>query len=112
MFDRGPVLPLVFGRMEKAFVPEKAHGFEGEILYELRNPRRASELDGADRRSAVRWSGAAAHPLRRSTFRTSVPDFVRLLAGESFAPKQLIDGSLEVEGHYTLASRMTEMFGG
>ena len=54
--------------------------------------------------------GGASDPAL--TFRTSVPDFIRLLAGEAYAPKQLIDGSLEVEGHYTLASRMTEMFGG
>ncbi len=111
MFDRGPVLPMVFGRMEKAFVPEKAHGFEGEILYELRtrDGLRSWTVRIADGRALVRRGGASAPAL---TFRTSVPDFVRLLAGESFAPKQLIDGSLEVEGHYTLASRMTEMFGG
>ena len=111
LFDRGPALPLVFGRMEKAFVPAKARGFEGEILYELRT--RAGTRSWTVRiggGTATVRPGAASDPAL--TFRTSVPAFVRLLAGEAYAPKQLLDGSLEVEGHYTLASRMTEMFGG
>ena len=53
MFDRGPVLPLVFGRMEKAFIPEKARGFEGEVLYELRT-------SGGVRRWTVRIADEAA----------------------------------------------------
>ena len=111
LFDRGPVLPMVFRNMEKRFVPAKARGFEGEVLYELRTRGglRSWTVRIAGGRATVRPGGATDPAL---TFRTSVPDFIRLLAGEAYAPKQLIDGSLEVDGHYTLASRMTEMFGG
>jgi alkanesulfonate monooxygenase SsuD/methylene tetrahydromethanopterin reductase-like flavin-dependent oxidoreductase (luciferase family) len=111
LFDRGPVLPLVFRRMERAFVPENAHGFEGELLYELRtrDGTRSWTMRVAGGAATVRPGGSAEPAL---TFRTSVPDFIRLLAGDAYAPRQLLDGSLEVEGHYTLASRVTEMFSG
>jgi hypothetical protein len=36
---------------------------------------------------------------------------VSRIAGQR-APKLLIDGSLTIEGHYDLASRLPEMFGG
>ncbi len=111
LFDRGPVLPLIFRGMGRAFVPEKARGFEGEILYELRASRglRRWTVRIADGRAVAR-RGAASDPAL--TFRTSVPEFVRMLTGESFAPKLLIDGSLTIEGHYDLASRLPQMFGG
>ena len=50
LFDRGPGLAVIFKGMERAFVPERAHGFEGEIAYELRGRDGAAELDGPDRR--------------------------------------------------------------
>lgn len=110
LFDRGPVLPLIFRGMERTFVPEKTGGFEGEILYELRarDGLQSWTVRIAERTATVRRGGASDPAL---TFRTSVPEFVRMLAGESFAPKLLVDGSLTIDGHYDLASRLPEMFG-
>jgi alkanesulfonate monooxygenase SsuD/methylene tetrahydromethanopterin reductase-like flavin-dependent oxidoreductase (luciferase family) len=111
LFDRGPGLGVIFKGMERAFVAEKAGGFEGEILYELRG------LDGSrrwtvrisDGRAAVR-RGPANDPAL--TLRTSVPDFVRMVAREAFPPKLLLEGALTMEGDYALAGRLPEMFGG
>ena len=86
--------------MERAFVPEKANGFEGEIQYELRGRDGATELDG-------RGSGTAGPARRRGgraipavTLRTSVPDFVRIAAREAFPPKLLLEGALVIEGDF------------
>ena len=44
--------------------------------------------------------------------RASVPDFVRIVSREAFAPKLLLEGRVEVEGDYLLAGRLDEIFGG
>jgi alkanesulfonate monooxygenase SsuD/methylene tetrahydromethanopterin reductase-like flavin-dependent oxidoreductase (luciferase family) len=111
LFDRGPGLPVIFKGMERAFVPEKSGGFEGEILYDLsgRDGSRNWTVRISDGRATVR-RGPANDPAL--TVRTSVPDFVRLVAGEAFPPKLLLEGSLTMEGDFALAGRLPEMFGG
>jgi alkanesulfonate monooxygenase SsuD/methylene tetrahydromethanopterin reductase-like flavin-dependent oxidoreductase (luciferase family) len=110
LFDRGPGLAVIFKGMERAFVPERARGFEGEIRYELRgrDGERSWTVRIGDGRAAVR-RGAGAEPA--VTLRTSVPDFVRLAAHEAFAPKLLLEGALVIEGDFALAGRLAEMFG-
>src|SRR4051794_545741 len=39
LMGAGPGLKMIFKGMENAFVPEKARGFSGEVLYELRGSR-------------------------------------------------------------------------
>jgi alkanesulfonate monooxygenase SsuD/methylene tetrahydromethanopterin reductase-like flavin-dependent oxidoreductase (luciferase family) len=110
LFDRGPGIPIIFRGMERSFLPEKASGFEGEILYELRGrdgPRSWTVRIGEDRAAARR--GAAADPA--VTLRVSIPDFVRVAAREAFPPKLLLEGALVVEGDFAVAGRLGEMFG-
>jgi alkanesulfonate monooxygenase SsuD/methylene tetrahydromethanopterin reductase-like flavin-dependent oxidoreductase (luciferase family) len=110
LFDRGPGIPIIFRGMERSFLPEKARGFEGEILYELRGrdgPRSWTVRIGEDRAAARR--GAAADPA--VTLRISIPDFVRVAAREAFPPKLLLEGALVVEGDFAVAGRLGEMFG-
>jgi alkanesulfonate monooxygenase SsuD/methylene tetrahydromethanopterin reductase-like flavin-dependent oxidoreductase (luciferase family) len=110
LFDRGPGLAVIFKGMERAFLPERARGFEGEITYVLRGrdgARSWTMAIGAGRAAARR--GEAAKP--DVTFRASVPDFVRLAAREAFAPKLLLEGALVIEGDFALAGRLPEMFG-
>ncbi|TMK73097.1 MAG: SCP2 sterol-binding domain-containing protein [Actinobacteria bacterium] len=96
--------------MERAFVPERARGFEGEIQYELRgrNGARSWTVRIGDGRAVVR-GGAAAEPA--VILRSNIPDFVRLAAREAFAPKLVIEGALVIEGDFALAARLPEMFG-
>jgi SCP-2 sterol transfer family len=110
LFDRGPGLTVIFKGMERAFIPERARGFEGEITYELsgRDGPRSWTIRIGEGRAAVR-RGTAAEPA--VTFRVSVPDFVRLAAREAFAPKLLLEGALVIEGDFALAGRLPEMFG-
>jgi hypothetical protein len=101
---------VIFKGMERAFVPECARGFQGEIEYELlgRDGNRSWTLRIGDGR-AVAHPGGATEPAL--TLRASVPDFVRLAAREAYAPKLLLEGGLEIEGDFALAGRLPEMFG-
>ncbi len=110
LFDRGPGLAVIFKGMERAFLPERAKGFVGELAYELRarDGPRSWTVRIADR-GAVARRGRAADPA--VTLRVSVPDFVRMAAREAFPPKLLLDGALVIEGDFAVAGRLGEMFG-
>jgi alkanesulfonate monooxygenase SsuD/methylene tetrahydromethanopterin reductase-like flavin-dependent oxidoreductase (luciferase family)/putative sterol carrier protein len=107
----GPGLTVIFKGMERAFVPEKARGFSGEILYELR-----TSAHGA-RAWTVRIDGEAAAAEERAatdpavTLRADVPVFVRIAAGELDPARAMLEGKLEIEGDFAVAGRLGEMFG-
>ena len=61
LFDRGPGLAVIFKGMERAFVPEQARGFEGEIRYELRG-RDGEQTGRCGSAMAGRRSAAAPVP--------------------------------------------------
>jgi alkanesulfonate monooxygenase SsuD/methylene tetrahydromethanopterin reductase-like flavin-dependent oxidoreductase (luciferase family) len=103
----------IFTSMARQFEPKFAHGFEGDIAYELthhansRPPSRwtvrvkdeaATVLPGLNGRPAI-------------TFKLSVPDFARLAAEEIDPQELLFAGRFGVEGDLNLATRVPEMFG-
>ena len=104
-------LKVIFKGMEHAFVPAKANGFSGEFQYELtgRNGDREWFVRVEDGARAVARRGRAAEP--GVTFRTSVPTFARIAAGEVHPAKAMLEGDLEVRGDFELAARLGEMFG-
>ncbi len=82
----GPGLRIMFKGMERAFVPEKAAGFTGEIQYELTGARNGIgewvvRVDGGQRRRSrpaarrSRWSrsGCRCRSSRASPRRRSIP---------------------------------------
>jgi alkanesulfonate monooxygenase SsuD/methylene tetrahydromethanopterin reductase-like flavin-dependent oxidoreductase (luciferase family) len=111
LFDKGPGLPVMFRGMERAFMPERARGYEGEVQYELRRREgvRRFAVKIADGRARA-WEGAASEPA--VTLRMGIPAFVRLAAREAYPPQLLLDGKLEIEGDFDVAGRLGEMFGG
>jgi alkanesulfonate monooxygenase SsuD/methylene tetrahydromethanopterin reductase-like flavin-dependent oxidoreductase (luciferase family)/putative sterol carrier protein len=107
--DRG--LRVVFGAMAQAYEPDKAHGFAGELQYDL--TRRDGEvvhwtvrLD--PQRAAARPGSAAAPAL---TLKMTVADFLRMAAGDLDAGKALLTGRLDLVGDFALARGLGEMFG-
>jgi putative sterol carrier protein len=46
------------------------------------------------------------------TLRVPLPVFVRIGAGELNPARAMIDGELRIEGDFTVAGRLNEMFGG
>jgi alkanesulfonate monooxygenase SsuD/methylene tetrahydromethanopterin reductase-like flavin-dependent oxidoreductase (luciferase family)/putative sterol carrier protein len=107
--DRG--LKVVFAAMARAYEPENAHGFAGELQYDL--SRRGGQL--------VAWTvridpgEAKVHPGPASgpalTLKMTVADFLRMAAGDLDAGKALLTGRLDLAGDFALAQRLGEMFG-
>jgi putative sterol carrier protein len=110
LMGAGPGLKLIFKGMENAFVPEKARGFSGEILYELRGSRGLRSwtlrIDGDEARAEER---AASEPA--VTLRAELPVFVRIAAGSLDPAKAMLEGNLVIEGDFAVAGRLGEMFG-
>jgi len=103
--------PLIFKGMERAFRPDRALGFSGEIEYVL-------ESNGKARRWVVRIgdgkatakTGGSSHP--SMTLRMSAPTFARMSAGTLEPITAVLEKKLEVEGDLKLMNRLVEMFGG
>jgi len=104
-------LALLFGEMARRFDPERADGFEGDIVYEL------SEEDGASRAWTLAVRGGRARsragraPAPRLTVSLALADFVRMAGGDLDPGKALLTGRLHVEGDLSVAARLGEMFG-
>jgi len=104
-------LALLFGEMARRFDPERAAGFEGDIVYEL------SGDDGASRAWTLAVSGGRARsragraPAPRLTVSLALADFVRMAGGDLDPGKALLTGRLHVEGDLSVAARLGEMFG-
>jgi alkanesulfonate monooxygenase SsuD/methylene tetrahydromethanopterin reductase-like flavin-dependent oxidoreductase (luciferase family) len=104
-------LRVIFSAMQGQFVPSGAGGFTGDLLYELRG------ADGA----LLPWTvtitpdRAVARPGRptapRLTVKITVADFVRLAGGDLDAGRALLSGRMDLEGDFSLAARLGEMFG-
>ena len=107
--DRG--LRVVFLAMAHAYEPDQAHGFAGDLQYDLRRAdgrvvHWTVRLDA--QRATVRPGPATAPAL---TLKMALADFVRMAAGELDSGKALLTGRLDLEGDFSLARRLGEMFG-
>jgi hypothetical protein len=111
-FGSGLMQRFVFGGMARGFDPRMALGFKGDIVYELvrasgEMQRWTLRVDG-DRASARR--GDARSPAVR--IRMPVPDFARVIGGQSSPLAPLWEGRVTVEGNLDVVTRLSEMFGG
>jgi putative sterol carrier protein len=102
---------MIFRGMEKAFRPDRAFGFSGEIEYNLRTNGSVKKwaVRVADGKASVR-EGAAEKP--RLLMKMSAPTFARLSTGELQPVTAVLEGKLEAEGELRLMNRIGEMFGG
>jgi alkanesulfonate monooxygenase SsuD/methylene tetrahydromethanopterin reductase-like flavin-dependent oxidoreductase (luciferase family) len=107
----GPALRLVFGEMARRFQPERANGFTGDIVYELRTREgrtRPWTISVADGRASAR-PGAVADPRLRVV--VGVADFARIATRELEPGAALLTGRLDFHGDFAVAARLGEMFG-
>jgi hypothetical protein len=112
-FERPLVQRAIFGAMANAFVPEKAFGFEGAIVYELGGgngtpPDRWTLHIGKTKARALR--GDDDKPAVR--VRIGHADFARLLSGEAHPVSLAMAGRIVADGDLSLMARLGEMFGG
>jgi alkanesulfonate monooxygenase SsuD/methylene tetrahydromethanopterin reductase-like flavin-dependent oxidoreductase (luciferase family)/putative sterol carrier protein len=107
--DRG--LKLIFGAMARAYEPDMARGFAGELEYELtrRDGRLVAWTVRVGPTQATVHAGAAPAPAL--TLKMTVADFLRMAAGDLDAGKALLTGRLDLVGDFSLAQRLGEMFG-
>jgi alkanesulfonate monooxygenase SsuD/methylene tetrahydromethanopterin reductase-like flavin-dependent oxidoreductase (luciferase family)/putative sterol carrier protein len=103
-------LRMIFTGMARRFRADKAGGFEGEILYELRTngTKKAWTVDIRAGKATAR-AGAAKDP--KLTLAMPTPDFVRLIARQADPGKLLMTGKLYLEGDFQVATKLGEMFG-
>jgi hypothetical protein len=97
---------LVFGGMQRAFVPEAAIGVRGTIQY-LVGPR-PWLLSIADCRLTI---AQTLDPSPTVTLRMPPSTFARIAAGQTTAPAAALAGRLQIEGDLKLAARLAIMLG-
>jgi hypothetical protein len=105
-------LGLLFGALARRFDPAAAGAFAGEVGWELRRTdgrvvRWALVVDGPGRRASARPGPATAPAV---VVRVGVADLLRLAAGELDVGRALLDGRLDLEGDFGVATRLGAMF--
>jgi putative sterol carrier protein len=107
----GRGLRLLFAATARAYRPDRARGFSGDIRYELTDARGRVRTwtvtcgpEGA--RAAPRATGEPA-----LTIKAGVADFVRVAGGDLDPVKALLSGRMDLEGDFAVAMRLGEMFG-
>ena len=97
--------------MAQAYEPEMAHGFTGELQYDLRrgDGRLVQWTVRVGSQQATVRPGPAAAPAL--TLKMTIADFLRMAAQDLDAGKALLTGRLDLEGDFSLAQRLGEMFG-
>src|SRR4051794_4203302 len=106
-----PALRLIFAAMTRAYEPDKAQGFAGELEFDLRRAdgRAAHWRVSIDRRRATARPGRAAAPALTLTL--TAADFLRIAARDLDAGRAVLTGRLDLAGDFSLAQRLGEMFG-
>jgi putative sterol carrier protein len=104
-------LGRVFAAMTRAYEPDKAHGFTGELEYDLRrrDGRVAHWTVRVHPERATARRGRAVAPALTLTM--TVADFLRIAARDLDAGRALLTGRLDLAGDFSLAQRLGEMFG-
>jgi len=106
-----PALALLFAAMTRAYEPEQARGFAGDIQFDLRRAdgRVVHRTVRIDAQRATAPPGRAPAPAL--TLAMTVADFLRLAAGDLDAGRAVLAGRLDLAGDFSLAQRLGEMFG-
>ncbi|WP_067815931.1 SCP2 sterol-binding domain-containing protein [Actinomadura kijaniata] len=104
-----PVLDRIFGLMGTRLVPGKAGGDGGVVQWEIKTPEdgRTYQLVIADGRAKGR-RGAPDKP--RVTLRMSLPNLLRLCAGELNGVTAVMTGKIKISGDMMFAAKMQSWF--
>jgi hypothetical protein len=107
--ERG--LRIVFRQMVRAYRPERAAGWTGDIRYELTGSGGAVRTWTVSCGPAQASAREAAEPDPALTIKLSVADFIRLAGRDLDPAKALLSGRLDLAGDFSVALRLAEMFG-
>jgi putative sterol carrier protein len=107
--DRG--LRFVFRTMARAYRPDRAAGWTGDIRYELTDSRGAVRVWTVSCGATDARARESAEPDPALTIKLGLADFIRL-AGQDLDPAvALLTGRMDLEGDFDVAVRLGEMFG-
>jgi putative sterol carrier protein len=104
-------LRVLFGLMAGAYDPERAAGFEGDIQYDLRGSDgvvRPWTVSVDPQRATIR---PGRSPSPKLVLKLGIADFVRIAGGDLDPGKALLTGRLDLQGDFSVAMRLGEMFG-
>jgi hypothetical protein len=113
-FGTRGMLRVVFGRVARAYDPSKAPEAEGDLAFVLRDrdvppeQQRVWTVHLAPTGAKAR-AGAPANPML--TIRASLPDLVRMVAGELSPGRALLSGRLDLDGSFLVVVRLAPAFG-
>ena len=107
--DRG--LRIIFGVMAKAYRPDRAAGWSGDIRYELTDSRGAVRTWTVTCGPEQARAREAAAPGPDLTVKVGVADFIRVAGRDLDPAKALLTGRMDLEGDFAVATRLGEMFG-
>ena len=107
----GRGLRIIFGAMAKAYRPDRAAGWTGDIRYELSDSRGAMRTWTVTCGSERAHAREAAAPGPDLTVKVGVADFIRVAARDLDPAKALLTGRMDLEGDFAVATRLGEMFG-
>jgi predicted ATPase len=106
----------LFVAVGRAFRPESAFGFRGDLVVELRPPDDELDPTAADwwtieirGRKATGRRGRSGSPA--VTLHLNLATFIRIVSGELHPVRAVIENRAEVEGDFVLAARLADMFG-
>src|SRR3954451_16869179 len=104
-------LKLICAAMTGAIEPDKAHGFAGELQFDLRRADGpvAHWTVAVERDRATAPPGGAAAPAL--TLALTAADFLRIAARDLDAGRAILTGRLDLAGDFSLAQRLGKMFG-
>jgi hypothetical protein len=106
----------LFVAVARAFRPDSAFGFSGDLVLELRPPD--DELDPAAAdwwtievrgRKATARRGRSERPA--VTVHLRLATFIRIMSGEIHPVRAVIENLAEIEGDFVLGARLADMFG-
>jgi putative sterol carrier protein len=107
--ERG--LRLVFRMMARAYRPDRAEGWSGDIRYELTDSHGAVRIWTVSCTPTGARARASPEPGPALTIKLSLADFIRL-AGQDLNPAvSLLTGRMDLEGDFAVAVRLGDMFG-
>ena len=112
-FGSGIVQRGLFGGMARAFEPDAAGGFHGDLVYELARPVTGQQpvrwtISVTDGHASARPGGTDDPKL---TLRFQLADFLRVTAGLTDPAVPLLENRASFEGDFALVAKLPEMFG-
>ncbi len=109
MSEQRPTARQLVESMPKYFKPEKAEGVTAVIQYHLSGEGGGSWVIHIENGTCTVEEGTADNP--HLTLRMDAEDYVDLITGKLDPMTAFMTGKLQLEGDFTLATRLQSFFG-